>query len=210
MKKILILLLMVFVIGCAQKHVRDAYYKDAARCKADLYGGDGTCEEAVITVKDASAKDKETKEDKKGDKDERQIIADESVISEEGIKDIDLTNAEVRKEIDLIFKDVLFDYDKYDLRDEARAQLDAVAAWLMKNRKTNLIIEGHSDDRGTNEYNLALGEKRAKAAGDYLLLRGVSAARMNLLTYGEEKPACMDQSEDCWQRNRRAHFVVTE
>jgi peptidoglycan-associated lipoprotein len=72
----------------------------------------------------------------------------------------------------------------------------------------SITIEGHCDERGTNEYNLALGEKRAKAARDYLSLLGVSLSRISIMTYGEERQACTQSSEDCWQKNRRAHFVL--
>ncbi len=107
------------------------------------------------------------------------------------------------------FRDVLFDYDKYDIRTDGRAVLDSVAPWLKKNTRVKVLIEGHCDERGTNEYNLALGEKRAKAAKDYFISKGIAPSRLSTITYGEEKPICLDQSENCWQRNRRAHFVIT-
>lgn len=201
MKKILILLLMVLVIGCGRQVRKDGPFNEAARCTQDLFGGDGRCEEAAVTV----AEDKDKKVISIGEN-----VITESVISEDNIKEIDLNDAAVRKEIDLVFKDVLFDYNQYNLRDDGRAQLDKIASWLVKNSKTNLIIEGHCDGRGTNEYNLALGEKRARAASEYLAIVGVSSSRISAITYGEEKPACTTQDENCWQLNRRDHFVVTE
>ncbi len=107
-----------------------------------------------------------------------------------------------------IAQDALFDYDKYDIRPDARPTLDSVASWMNKNKGFNLTIEGHCDERGTNEYNLALGEKRAKSAMDYLVSLGVSSSRMGMITYGEENPVCVEKNEDCWQKNRRAHFVI--
>jgi peptidoglycan-associated lipoprotein len=107
-------------------------------------------------------------------------------------------------------KDALFDFDRYDIRPDARTVLDSIASWLNKNRDINVLIEGHCDERGTNEYNLALGEKRAQAAKDYLISKGITLTRMNTISYGEEKPTCTEQNEDCWQKNRRAHFVVTK
>ena len=74
----------------------------------------------------------------------------------------------------------------------------------------NVIVEGHCDERGTNEYNLALGEKRAKSTKKYLVSLGVSPSRVIIVTYGEEKPLCSDSNESCWQSNRRAHFVVAK
>lgn len=104
--------------------------------------------------------------------------------------------------------DVYFDFDEADLRPEAREQLAQNASWLRENPEFTSTIEGHADERGTNEYNLALGERRANVAKDYLVSLGVSADRLSTISYGEERPVCTDSSESCWQRNRRAHFVV--
>ncbi len=114
------------------------------------------------------------------------------------------------EELAFELKDTLFDYDKYDIRPDAREVLDSAAAWLNKNKNVKILIEGHCDERGTNEYNLALGEKRATAARDYLTARGVAAARITTISYGEEKPVCTEHNESCWQKNRRALFVVTK
>jgi peptidoglycan-associated lipoprotein len=105
-------------------------------------------------------------------------------------------------------KEVYFDYDKFDLRQDARAILKTNADWLKANPSARVEIEGHCDERGTNEYNLALGAKRAQAAKDYLVSLGISADRLSTISYGEELPVCRDQTEDCWQRNRRDRFVT--
>jgi peptidoglycan-associated lipoprotein len=105
-------------------------------------------------------------------------------------------------------RDIQFDFDKYDIRPEAARILDANAAWLKANAAQLVLIEGHCDERGTNEYNLALGERRAKAAMTYLVSRGVAADRITIISYGEERPLCSEKSEACWARNRRAHFLV--
>jgi peptidoglycan-associated lipoprotein len=104
--------------------------------------------------------------------------------------------------------DVLFAFDKATIRASAAKRLDAAAAWLKANPEHLLLIEGHADERGTNEYNLALGERRAKAAMTYLESRGVAASRMTVLSYGEERPRCSEHAESCWATNRRAHFLV--
>jgi len=106
-------------------------------------------------------------------------------------------------------KDVYFDFDQYELDTEDRAILRAHADWLKKNLTARVEIEGHSDERGTNEYNLALGAMRAQAAKDYLTSLGISADRIATTSYGEEIPACQSQSEDCRQKNRRDKFVIT-
>jgi peptidoglycan-associated lipoprotein len=106
-------------------------------------------------------------------------------------------------------KDAFFDYDKADLRDDARTALSTDAEWLKRYRSIQFLIEGHCDERGTSEYNLALGDRRANAAKEYLVSLGVDASRIKTVSYGKERPFCNDSSEDCWQQNRRAHFLVT-
>ena len=106
-----------------------------------------------------------------------------------------------------VLKDVFFAYDSSDLDGQARDVLAANAEWLKENPRARTEIEGHCDERGTVEYNLALGARRAKAAKDYLVSLGVSAGRLSTISYGEELPVCRDQSESCYERNRRVHFV---
>jgi peptidoglycan-associated lipoprotein len=105
-------------------------------------------------------------------------------------------------------QDVYFDYDKYDLRPDAQTSLSTAAAFLKQHPDLNFTIEGHCDERGSTEYNLALGDKRANAAKDALVQDGVNASRIKTISYGKEKPFCMDHNEQCWQQNRRAHFVL--
>ncbi len=105
---------------------------------------------------------------------------------------------------------VLFALDSYELDDRARAILDAQAAWLTRHRQVRVTIEGHADERGTREYNLALGERRALAVRDYLAARGVGANRMNVISYGKERPAVEGSDESAWAQNRRAVTVVPD
>ncbi|MDI6744782.1 MAG: peptidoglycan-associated lipoprotein Pal [Thermodesulfovibrionales bacterium] len=105
------------------------------------------------------------------------------------------------------FGNILFDFDKYTIREDAKPTLKSVADWMIKNKDAKMILEGHCDERGTNEYNLALGEKRAKSARDYIASAGVTKNRLDTISYGEEKPLCKEQTEDCWQKNRRVQFV---
>ena len=106
--------------------------------------------------------------------------------------------------------DVTFDYDSFDLRSDARSTLQTNANWLKENPEKRVEVEGHCDERGTVEYNLALGAKRAKAAKDYLVTLGIPSERLSTISYGEELPVCRESSEDCFQQNRRAHFVVLQ
>jgi len=105
-------------------------------------------------------------------------------------------------------KDVFFDFDKYNLRPDATRTLDINAAWLKENPRQLVLIEGHTDERGTSEYNLALGERRAKAAMGYLVGQGIAASRITIISYGKERPVCTESNEVCWAKNRRAHFLV--
>ena len=106
--------------------------------------------------------------------------------------------------------DVHFEFDRYDLTAEATQALDANAAWLKANPRQLVLIEGHCDERGTVGYNLALGERRAKATQNYLAAQGIQAGRVSIVSYGEEKPQCSDHTEACWAKNRRAHFMVKQ
>jgi peptidoglycan-associated lipoprotein len=104
--------------------------------------------------------------------------------------------------------DIYFDFDKSAIRPDAAKILQSNADWLKANTSHVVLIEGHCDERGTPEYNMALGDRRAKAARDFLVAQGVAGARINVISYGEERPQCKESNEECWSRNRRAHFVV--
>ncbi|MBI1862103.1 MAG: peptidoglycan-associated lipoprotein Pal [Deltaproteobacteria bacterium] len=106
------------------------------------------------------------------------------------------------------FKVAYFDYDSYSLRADAREALKANAAWLKRNKGVKVQVEGHCDERGTTEYNLALGERRANAARDFLTRLGVPKARLSVISYGEERPADPGHNDSAWSMNRRAVFVV--
>ncbi len=107
------------------------------------------------------------------------------------------------------FKDIHFDFDKYNLQDEARAVLDKDAQWLNQNKGAQIKIEGNCDERGTAEYNLALGERRANVAAKYLTDMGIDAKRMKTVSYGFERPLDTGHNEEAWAKNRRDHFVVS-
>ncbi len=104
--------------------------------------------------------------------------------------------------------DLFFDFDKSELRTDGREQLQTNSKWLQANTSKKLIIEGHCDERGTNEYNLALGERRANSAREYLIKLGIEPARINTVSYGEERPFAAGHNEKAWAQNRRDHFVA--
>jgi len=127
-----------------------------------------------------------------------------------------LTEEEVfaRKSVDQLnsekpLDDVFFDLDKSDIRDDGRPVLQRDADWLKKWPTTQIVVEGHADSRGSSEYNLGLGSRRAAAVKDYLASLGVPAARVTVISKGKEQPFCNEETESCWQQNRRGHFVIT-
>ncbi len=105
-------------------------------------------------------------------------------------------------------KDVFFDYDRYEIRQDARAALQSNARALAERSGIRFTIEGHCDERGSEKYNLALGDRRANAVRDFLVSQGVSSSRIDTISYGKERPFCEEHNEECWQLNRRGHFVL--
>jgi peptidoglycan-associated lipoprotein len=122
---------------------------------------------------------------------------------------------EVRKNLNerlARLEDALFDYDKATIRDDARGALkedvDVIRGILADWPQQKLLIEGHADERGSEEYNMALGDRRARAAEDFLSSMGVAQNQLTIVSFGKDRPVCTDKSEDCWQKNRRAHITA--
>ena len=107
-------------------------------------------------------------------------------------------------------KDIFFDYDKYNIRTDQQSSLQGDAQFLSQHSSVTFIIEGHCDERGSTEYNLALGTNRAEAVKSALVQAGVAANRIKTISYGKEKPFCTESNEQCWQQNRRGHFVYSK
>jgi len=179
MKRIIVIFLIFLFAGCTKQYITQPVKTDETKV---------TKTEGITKEKTGGAE-----------------VVREKVLTEEKLKTAALPTA--KEEARFEFKDALFDYDSYKIRQDARAALDSTAEWLKKNKSINVVIEGHCDERGTNEYNLALGERRAKSVRDYLASLGVASGRMTFITYGEEKPLCTEQDESCRQKNRRAHFA---
>jgi len=178
---VVFVMMVLIAAGCAQKSVTKTDDQQQQQVQQTADTGKQTKESAeTVTDKQLTAK----------------------------VDSVDSSDASSRKEIEGIFKDVYFDYDKYEVKETFQPVLKSIATWMTKNSGAKLSIEGHCDERGTNEYNLALGDRRAKAVRDALVSLGVASSQIETISYGEEKPACKEQTEDCWARNRRAHFVV--
>ena len=107
-------------------------------------------------------------------------------------------------------KDIHFKFDQYDLDNKSRAILERNADYLKHNPSLQIEVQGHCDERGTNNYNIALGERRAHSTKTYLVSQGVNSKRVRVISFGEEKPFCLDSNETCWHQNRRAHFMVSK
>lgn len=122
-------------------------------------------------------------------------------------EDMKIVNDELRRRG--FSADVYFAFDESALSDDSRAKLSRNADLLKAQPRLNMTIEGHCDERGTNEYNLALGERRASAVKSYLGSLGVGTDRMRTLSYGSERPVCTEHEESCWSQNRRAHMIIT-
>ncbi len=147
------------------------------------------------------------KEQPKVEKAEEAAAVKKPALTEEEIfmsKSLDEINLEAP------LKMIHFDYDRFFIREDAKPVLEANAAWLKKFKSAKILIEGHCDERGTEEYNLALGEKRARSTFDYLVSLGVPQDRMRIISYGKSQPLDTGHNEVAWQKNRRAQFLVIE
>jgi peptidoglycan-associated lipoprotein len=168
------------------------------------------CAEKVTTKPEVEQPQKEQKAEEM--KTEKPAEAAPEAQKETGMEKAEVVKSEEAEAVtpgkEGMFKDIHFDFDRYSIEDADRGLLKSIAAWMRKNTSAKLTIEGHCDDRGTNEYNLALGDRRAKAVKDYLVSLGVPSSRIDTISFGEEKPLCTEQTEECWAKNRRAHFVV--
>jgi peptidoglycan-associated lipoprotein len=139
-----------------------------------------------------------------------------TTLPEEGVEGMEETQVtEAAKEMGMSLEDVLrndihFDFDRYDIKDNDKATLKTIADFMIQNADTSIRIEGHCDERGTNEYNLGLGDRRAGATKSYLMTLGVPSSRILTISYGEERPLCTRHDEECWAQNRRAHFTAAQ
>ena len=142
-------------------------------------------------------------------------IEPEVVEDIEGVVEGDIALDDVPEEtiyVDIlskVFADINFEFDQYRVLDRDVPTLEGVAAWLRENPEARVLVEGHCDERGTNEYNMALGEQRALAARRYLVGLGIDSGRLSTISYGEERPVAFGSTEDAWAENRRCHFAVS-
>jgi peptidoglycan-associated lipoprotein len=168
------------------------------------------CTKSKISSEPSTTTSAEEEARRRAEEEARQKALREENLREEGLSE---QQAKERMESEKsMFEndDIYFEFDSIRLSPEAQEILTQKAAWLRKNPRAKITVEGHCDDRGTNEYNLALGEGRAQSARAFLVDLGIKGARLNTISYGEERPIAGDQNEEAWARNRRAHFVIEE
>ena len=182
MKKIVFLIMIagMFVSGCGGKHVvRESGQPEAVKPNAFATQNRTNTE----TAKKASPETVES-------------------------KNTAINSAKFIQQLQAKMADIHFDYDRYVIESKDKTILSQISDTLRKNGRAKVVIEGNCDERGTTEYNLALGDKRATAAKEYLMAMGVQSGRMETVSNGKEKPLCTQSNESCWARNRRDHFVV--
>ena len=191
-------LLMVFSVGCTKKEVLQ---EDRMGAKEPAVAESQPVEKAApaekATKKKTSLGEPATEGAEKATAGEKKAAAAEKAAAI-------VTSARELHEL----ADIYFDFDKFSLKDEARTILKQHAEWLNKNKDVMITVEGHCDERGTAEYNLALGERRANAAAKFLIDLGVDEKRIKTISYGEEMPLDPGHSEAAWAKNRRAHFAA--
>ena len=202
---ILVLCLGLFSAGCPKKRV--AIYKEQPSVQKSEEARRLEAEQAAKEAREA----REAQEAK--ERELARIKEEEAKLARKGELEKSLVAKKERGIEGEVFeskllKDIRFDYDKYDIRREDEGILKENAAFLKKNPNMKIQIEGHCDERGTVEYNLALGERRANSAKRYLVSLGISADRISTISFGKERPLDPGHTEEAWARNRRAHIVV--
>ena len=189
---------LIFLGGCTKKTM----VKEVSTAKEE-----STAKEKGAVVKDAGAEKM-----KKGDETTKSVLMKGKPSTEGSAKEVTEAGARKDKAAEVkgtsTFVDIHFDFDKYNLKSEDRAILKKDADWLAKHEKINVIIEGNCDERGTSEYNLALGQRRADEAMKYLVELGIDQKRIKTISYGKEKPLDPGHNEETWSKNRRDHFVA--
>ncbi len=146
---------------------------------------------------------------------ERPLAAEEATAKQtkEGISDEDLAEAKgdhTDRTLEAILQDIGFDYDSYAIRQSELPKIEGIGTWMKREGETKIVAEGHCDERGTVEYNLALGQKRAEAVKNYLLKMGVEASRVRTVSFGKEMPLDPGHTEQAWAKNRRVHFKIDQ
>jgi len=185
---ILSCLVFLFTVGCAKKAVKEdtGMQEQKVTAQAPAQADDTAARQAA---EEAAARERALREEEARKRAEQERLARERA-----------------EKLAALFADVNFDFDKYNIKPEFRDRLNSQGAWLKENAADKLLVEGHCDERGTAEYNLALGERRANAVMKYLIDLGIDKARIKTISYGKERPLDPGHNEEAWAKNRRAKF----
>ncbi len=193
----------MFIIGCAKKNIIREEKAGAQESAAVAEpAATAVAPEAGTKVQRPEPVEKAVPEEATKEK-----AAAEKAAAEAAAEKAAVEKAAKQKAVELT--DIHFDFDNYSLRDDAREILKKNAEWLNNNKDVKVVVEGHCDERGTAEYNLALGERRAKAAAKFIMDMGINAKRIKTISYGEELPLDPGHNEEAWAKNRRAHFAAS-
>jgi peptidoglycan-associated lipoprotein len=210
--------LSLFLNACSKKVLREGIEKkeEAAKAEEKVLSKEGAKEEPKVSQPlkseedDNAAREAQLREEELKKQREREEAAsrEEAAKKEEAAKREEATKREAELREEFENTDIHFDFDKFNLTNEAREILAKKTSWLQGHTDLKIKIEGYCDERGSNEYNMALGERRANSAMKYLVTAGVEASRISTISYGEEKPLDPGHNEDAWAKNRRAHFKM--
>lgn len=211
MKQLIVMLLFLFVIGCSSAGKQEQFDSESG---IDDYSSSGSAETGGVddSEGDIYGRSQEGKIEegdvKSGGIDSSSIDSDRyGYTDDEELRD---SSGYSGPGASSPFNSIYFAYDSYEIKSESVETLESVVSWMKNNINKSVVIEGHCDERGTNEYNLALGDKRASAVKDYLVISGISNNRITVLSYGEERPVCQEKNETCYHKNRRAYVVVSQ
>ena len=207
----LIVSFSLFLNACTKKAVigegiekREEAAKAEEKVKEELKGEPKVSQPLKSEEADKAATEAQLREEELKKQRERE----EAAIKEEAARKEDAAKREASVREEFENTDIHFDFDQFSLTNEAREILAKKSSWLQGHTDLKIKIEGHCDERGSNEYNMALGERRADSAMKYLVTAGVEASRVSTISYGEEKPLDPGHNEDAWAKNRRAHFKI--
>ena len=209
---------LLSVSGCSKKSVQSGGDTQSAQQKTAKSEGMESSKSGVGNFPDTSMQsgggsglrglDKNPSEERVGNGMGGGSLLAKADTSDTAARQMDEIRAEQAASAAAGLRDVFFGYDSWTISDDQRQSLNRDADWMRSNPSAVVKVEGHCDERGTTAYNLVLGEKRAKAVRNYLVELGIGANRLSVVSYGKERPACLDHAESCYQQNRRGHLVV--
>jgi peptidoglycan-associated lipoprotein len=194
---------LLFTVSCAKKVVQSEPMVEETPAAAVVEEEAGPSDADLAAQEQAAQEEAARQWEMKAEEDLRQ-----SQLAEQAAKEEEMERAKMAAMQMFMNEDIYFDFDSSALGDMAKEVLSRKAEWLRMTPDASVIIEGHCDERGTSAYNIALGDRRAESAKAFLLDLGINASQLTTISYGEERPLCPLQTDECWAKNRRDHFVI--